>query len=97
MDKEKILVWISELIENFKKHEALSVSMEDTCGLRTYKLYSIQFLFWIRKIIELLEVEYREEILNCSGEKYLRISFVYDGVEFVELDDMQEDCDAGTA
>lgn len=90
MDKEKILVWISELIENFKKHEALSVSMEDTCGLRTCKLHSIQFLFGIRKIIELLEVEYREEILNCSGEKYLRISFVYDGVEFVELDDMPE-------
>lgn len=94
MDKEKVKAWISELIENFKKHEALSVSMEDTCGLRTCKLHSIQFLFGIRKIIELLEVEYREEILNCSGEKYLRISFVYDGVEFVELDDMPEDCDA---
>lgn len=90
MDKEKILVWISELIENFKKHEALSVSIKDTCGLRTCKLDSIQFLFGIRKIIELLEVEYREEIFNCFGKKYLRISFVYDGVEFVELDDMPE-------
>lgn len=97
MDKKKVTVWISELIENFKRHESLSVSMEDTCGIRACKLHYIQLISGIRKIIDLLEAEYKEEIFNLNGKKHLRISFIYGGVEFVELDDMQEDCDAGDA
>lgn len=88
MDKEKIKEYLQKVVKNFKEHEQLSVSMEDTYGIAFYQSYHVLFCRGLRKIIELLGINHKEEVFLNDGKKYKKTSCVYDGVELFELEIM---------
>lgn len=87
MDKEKAKELLQKLVKNFREYEQLSVSMEDTYGIEVCKNYNVQFAHGLREIIKLLGIEHKEKTFTHGGKKYKRISFEYDGVELIELED----------
>lgn len=92
-DKEKIKAWLSKLAANKKEFIRLSDLRLDS-GLYeicTGSGYSVQLYKCARKIAEILEIQFREEVYTVAGVKRLEVSFIYDGVTFFGL----EDCDAG--
>lgn len=92
MDNKKLQEWLSKLADNLREQEHLSVFQDESYSLRVCRNYNIQFSRGIREVIEILQVPYKEQIIDFEdGERLRRLSFEYDGVEFCEL----EGCDAG--
>lgn len=87
MDKEKLQEWLSKLADNLREQERLSVFEDESYTLRVCRYGNVQFSHGIRKVIESLQVPYKERVINLEdGGKLLRVSFEHDGVEFCGLE-----------
>lgn len=92
MEQKKLKEWLSKLADNLREQELLSASEDESYSFRVCRCCNVQFSHGIRKVIEILQVPYKERIVNLEdGGRLRRVSFEYDGVEFCEL----EGCDAG--
>ncbi len=91
MENEQLKAWLSKLATNFKEREQMYSFCDD---IRICRDGDILFFGGIRKVINALGLSYKERFSTADdGKKTRRVSFVYEGMEFVEL----EDCDAGDA
>ncbi len=90
MDNEQLKAWLSKLATNFKGRGQIYSFQDD---IRICRDENIQFFSGIRKVIDALGLPYKETNYTYKGRWQRRVSFMYEGVEFIEL----EDCDAGDA
>lgn len=90
MENEQLKAWLSKLATNFKEREQIYSFQDD---IRICRDENIQFFSGIRKVIDALGLPYKETNYTYKGRWQRRVSFMYEGVEFIEL----EDCDAGDA
>lgn len=90
MDNERLKARLSKLAENFKERQMFSFQDDE---IKICRDENIQFFSGIRKVIDALGIPYKETNYTYKGKWQRRVSFVYEGVEFIEL----EDCDAGDA
>lgn len=92
-DKQKIENWLDKQIklmnyqrriDDLKINKSLTLS---TCGTQNY----IHLYRCIQKIADKLELSVNSEILDLSsGEKALQLSFMYHGVQFIQMGEDEE-------
>ena len=92
-NKQKIENWLDKQIKlmnyqlrvsELKINKSLTLS---TCGTQDY----IHLYRCIQKIADILELPVNAEILDLpSGEKALQLSFMYHGVQFIQIGEDKE-------
>lgn len=90
MDEKLVREWLSKVAFHYKALIKSSACIDLKlcfCGLRSVQLYKCA-----RKIIGILGIPFEEQVVKYDdgSNPNLRISFIYDDMEFFELEDCEE-------
>ena len=91
MDTEKVKAWLSRIAANYRERKELAF-FEGGELVMCSGGDGVQLSDSIRKIAKQLEIVCTEKLKTPEviERKYRRLSFMYEGVEFFELEELEE-------
>lgn len=89
MDEKQVREWLSKVAFHYK---ALANSSSIGLKLCVCDLGKVQLYKCARKIIDILGISFEEQVVEYEdgSNPSIRISFIYDDMEFFELEDVQQ-------